>query len=90
MLRRVWEKKEERKKYVGKVEDFIGDMVACEEIHELLREVVAVVRKKVICFAGKAVAVFFNEPQNDFLGEFRISHRNDLHRVHSKSPFHLH
>lgn len=65
-------------------------MVSCEEIDELFRKVVAIVSKEVVRFDGKAIAVFFNKPDNDFLGEFCISHRNDLHWMHPKSRLHLH
>ena len=83
-------KKKERKKYGRQVEDFVRNVITCEEVDELFRKVVAIVRQKVVRFAGKTIAVFFDKPENDFLREFCISHRNDLYWTHSKSRLHLH
>ena len=83
-------RKRERKKYGWQVEDFVRNVIAREEVDELFRKVVAIVRQKVVRFAGKTIAVFFDEPENDFLGEFCISHRNDLYWMHSKIRLHLH
>ena len=71
------------------IDDLIGNVVAGEELNELVGEVVAVVVQQIVRLARKARAVLFDEHVGEFLRNLRPSHGDGFNGLHSKSLLHL-
>ena len=75
--------------YLRQIQNLLGNIVPCQEVHKLFRKIVAVMRKEIIRLTCKARTIIIDEVINQLFRKLRISHRKNFNRRHPKSRFNL-